>query len=97
MNRSTHLHPDVVPPMKNPKATLRASQDLSFETERNHAHEDIPVSAWEATLNEGRAPTPAGVATAVHDEGPVEFENHHIGNRRTNEEDGTTREVKSVV
>lgn len=52
MNRSTRLQLHVAPPMTSAEAALGTSQDPSFETARNDAHDDVSVSAWEAALDD---------------------------------------------
>lgn len=64
---------------------------------RNDAHDDIPKSAWEVALNEKSALTVTRVASEVHKEEPVEFDNCHNENRRTNQEEVIVREVMFAV
>lgn len=97
MTRSTYSDSHSVASMTSLKAAPGPSQDPSFKTGSNNAHDGISISAWEASLNEERTPTAAGLATAVHNDGPVEFGNSHIDNRRTNEEDMIAPNIKPAV
>lgn len=83
--------------VRTPKDALRVSHDLSFEMVWSDAYEDIPVKAWEATINKKCAPTTARVVTPVHEEGRVEFGNRHVENHRTENEDVIAGEVKYAV
>lgn len=78
------------------EAVILVFQDLSFEMERLDAPSHIKIPPEQAELNEERAPTPAEVAPTLHDEVPVELENHHIENCGMNLEDFITREMKSA-
>lgn len=97
MNRSTRSHPDMVPPMMNPESASHASQDPPFETARNETHDDVLISALEATLNDKREPWSNEAAAAANEGAPVKNESRQISNRHTNEGDVIAREVRSAV
>lgn len=97
MTCSTRSHPNVVPPMTNPGAALRASQDPSFEMGRNKEHDDVPIPACEPVLIDESEPWYGKVAVAINVEAPFKHESRHIENDLTNEEDEIAREVKSAV
>lgn len=61
----------MVPPKTRPEAVLLPIP--SFQTARTDAHDDIPMLTLGVALNEKHTTTPAGLLTAVRNEGPVEF------------------------
>lgn len=64
--------------MTNPEGGIRASQDLSVDTARKVARDDIMISAWEAVLNKERSWEPVRGAVAVYDEQPFKAETNYI-------------------
>lgn len=54
--------------MTSPEVLLGPYHDWSFETARIDAHDDVPISAREAMLNEERDPSSDDVAKAASDE-----------------------------
>lgn len=56
--------------MTNPEPALHTSHDLWVGIERNDANHDVPVSAWEAMINDESAL----MAAAEHDDSHVQHE-----------------------
>lgn len=92
INLSKSSHSDMAPPMTYPKAAVHASQEPSLKMARNDAHDTIPKSDQEGALSEEHALKPSGMATAVQDEAPVEFENTRIGKCLADEQQVIARE-----
>lgn len=99
LNRSTHSHPDVVPPWRTlkPHYALHPSQDLLFESTGNDTLDYIPLSAWKVALNDEMKPWCREARAAGNDDPSVTHESLYIESCCTNEEDMIAREVKFAV
>lgn len=87
----------MVLPMTSVKGTVHVFNDLSFETTRNDAHENVLISFWETVLNKERALITARVAATVLKEVRVEYERSPNECRRTKNGDAIAREAKSIT
>lgn len=91
------FYPDVTFSTSNPKTALHTYHHLSFERESSDPQDDVPISAWEADLNDKSCPWGGIVAAAADKEAPSKVEYRHIRIRRSVDGGVTEREVKSAI
>lgn len=87
MNCSFCSHAEVFLPIANLEPALHASYDRSGKTAGDESHGDVPISAWEAALNEETILISAGVAAMVNSEAPCEVDHRPIENHRNEKDD----------
>lgn len=67
MNHMTRLNCDMILSIVSFEASLRVSNDLSFEREKTGANDDLLVLAWEVKLSDGNQPSEEVEASANYE------------------------------
>lgn len=97
LNSLACVNPGVIQSVTSPEAELCPSHDLSFETARMDANDDILISTRRVVMNDKSQSGSEEVAEAARKELPIEQQILHTETHREENENVMTREVNSDV